>query len=100
MKTLTAVFIALPLIALFSYTPIQQEDLSGTGLYADMLPVLVANLDGDELYEPPEHTDKFAAADSTAPSPAPRAEALFIYAHRGFVHNPPRSGLARAPPAG
>ena len=99
-KTLTAALIALPLVALFSYAPIQQEGLSGTGLYADLLPTLVANLGGDELDEPPEPTDKIAAAARAASSPAPGAAALSIYGHSRFVHDPPRSGLARAPPAG
>lgn len=100
MKTLTVAFIALPLVALFSYAPVQRETLSGTGLYADLLPTLVANLSGDELDEPPEPTDEIAAAASAASSRASLATALSIYGHSRFVHNPPRSGLARAPPAG
>ena len=99
-KTLTAVFIALPFIALFSYNPLQREDLSGTGLYADMLPALVATLTGDELYEPPEYDDKIAAAERAPSGPAPRAVVLSAYKPQGIVHRPLRSGLARAPPAG
>ena len=89
---MAAVFIALPLVALLSYAPTQQESLSGTGLYAELLPTLVANQGGDELDEPPEPADKIAVAASAAFSPTTGTAALSTNEHSRFVNNPPRSG--------